>query len=482
MQIAKNKIRFFFYVGSVLSIIILSILFYFDISASLQTEYKNKVNQLSTGIISEKKRLLKNAVDRTIQMIDIERQRAAEESEAAGLSANQVNEKAIERIKNLLHQLRLIDGGYIWVNRIVNYDGGDKYAIREIHPNLPETEGIWLSTETTDIKGKKPYQAELDGMNKNGELYFEYYFKKLNSDEIAHKMSYAKLYKPFDWVVATGVYLDDVDELVKKETKLMQTTYKSQLAFSVYAAIAAIILSTLVLIVFERQISRLIRSYKNDINKYTDSLFEEKEKTEKALKEKETLLREIHHRVKNNIANIEGLLSLQADSNTNPEIKAALYDSVSRVQSMRILYDKLLISEGLRKISIKSYIEDLIDSIQDVFANKENIIIEKSIIDFEIHADKAVTVGVIINEHMTNIFKYAFKDCDKGLVSVSVEKNENIVTVVIQDNGIGIDERTMANKSPGFGLTIIKMLVEQLDGTYSIVNKNGTMSTIQFKV
>ncbi len=199
------------------------------------------------------------------------------------------------------------------------------------------------------------------------------------------------------------------------------------------------------------------------------------------LSEKETLLREVHHRVKNNIANIESLLRLQADSTANPEVKSVLQDATSRVQSMRIIYDKLLLSKDLREISIKNYIENLIGSIHVLFVDKDNIIIEKDITDFNIITKQATTIGIIINELITNALKYAFKDRDKGTVSISIKKAGNMITIIIQDNGIGIDERIMKNKSTGFGLTIVKMLVEQLKGTYSIVNENGTKSIVQFE-
>ncbi len=206
------------------------------------------------------------------------------------------------------------------------------------------------------------------------------------------------------------------------------------------------------------------------------------EEIQKQLSDKEILLREVHHRVKNNISNIASLLSLQAGSTNNLEVSAALNDAVSRVQSMRILYDKLLLSKDIHKISIKTYIEDLVDSLHDIFVDKDNIIIEKHISDFNIISKQATPIGIIINELLTNVFKYAFKDRDKGTVSVSIEKTENMVTIIIQDNGIGIDGRILENKSPGFGLTIVKMLVEQLKGTYSMVNDNGTKSVIKFEI
>lgn len=202
----------------------------------------------------------------------------------------------------------------------------------------------------------------------------------------------------------------------------------------------------------------------------------------KQLSEKETLLREVHHRVKNNIATIEGLLSLQADSVVQAEAKAALQDSIARVQSMRILYDKLLVSKNLGEVSIRNYTEDLIDSLVTFFDPTHTITVETAIADFGIDSKTAVSIGIIVNELLTNVFKYAFKGRDGGMVTVSIEKEEQTMTLTIHDDGIGVDERKTANESPGFGLTVVKMLAEQLGGSYSSVNENGTKSVVQVEI
>jgi signal transduction histidine kinase len=261
------------------------ILLSFIYSRSLNQEGYRKVDQLSSGIINEKKHFLRNAVERTIFHIETERELVKKMSASQSLTQKQIDEISVERISTFIRDLRLIDNGYVWVNRIVNYQGGDKYAIRQIHPNLPHTEGDWLSTNTTDIQGKKPYEVELKGVKKDGEIYFEYFFKKLTSDNIAHKMSFAKLYKPWNWVVATGVYLDDVDQLVQVETENMKKTLKKQTMYSFSIAAFAVLISTLILIRFEKQISRLIYSHEKDIETYTNNLIKEKEKTELALAE-----------------------------------------------------------------------------------------------------------------------------------------------------------------------------------------------------
>jgi diguanylate cyclase (GGDEF)-like protein len=113
-------------------------------------------------------------------------------------------------VAEIIHSQTFENDGYMWVNEIVNWEGGDNYAIRRIHPNLRNTEGSFLSTNTKDVKGNAPYLAELEGVKKSGELYSTYFFKRKGSDAIAEKLSYAALYKDYSWIVAMGVYLEDV--------------------------------------------------------------------------------------------------------------------------------------------------------------------------------------------------------------------------------------------------------------------------------
>lgn len=125
-----------------------------------------------------------------------------------------IDEKVKSQIHDEIHSFSFSNDAYIWVNEVINYDGGDNYAIRRIHPNLKDTEGMYLSTNMTDIAGNRPYLTELEGVKKDGELFFRYFFKKNNSDIISEKITFAKLYKEYNWIIAMGVHLDDVKALV----------------------------------------------------------------------------------------------------------------------------------------------------------------------------------------------------------------------------------------------------------------------------
>jgi diguanylate cyclase (GGDEF)-like protein len=121
-----------------------------------------------------------------------------------------IDELVKQKIYDDIHGFQFSNDAYLWVNEIIDYDGGDNYAIRRIHPNLKDTEGMYLSTNMTDIAGNLPYLEELEGVKQNGELFFNYFFKKKNSETISEKITYAKLYREYNWIVAMGVHLDDL--------------------------------------------------------------------------------------------------------------------------------------------------------------------------------------------------------------------------------------------------------------------------------
>ncbi len=144
---------------------------------------------------------MKIVVDNVISKIEYLR--------GTGLSDDAVK----KAIADDIHQTVYGKNEYIWVNEVVNYNGGDNYAIRRIHTNLIDTEGDYLSTNTQDAAGNYPYRSELEGINKNGEIYQSYYFKNLADNQISLKYSYAKLYKPYNWIIATGIPLTDLYNL-----------------------------------------------------------------------------------------------------------------------------------------------------------------------------------------------------------------------------------------------------------------------------
>ena len=200
------------------------------------------------------------------------------------------------------------------------------------------------------------------------------------------------------------------------------------------------------------------------------------------LEEKEILLKEVHHRIKNNIASIGGLISLRMQSVTSPEAIAVLQDATSRVNSMRVLYEKLLLNEDYIDISVKNYLEDLTDTIVALFPDRAKIKLERQIADFHLDAKRLFPLGSIVNEVLTNIMKYAFVDRKTGLIKIGLTNVGKHVTLTIQDNGRGLPADSDINESKGFGLMLVKMLSQQLGGSFSMESKAGTLCTIAFDI
>ncbi len=206
------------------------------------------------------------------------------------------------------------------------------------------------------------------------------------------------------------------------------------------------------------------------------------EKIKKLLKEKEIILREVHHRIKNNMNTINSLLTLQADNIKDPSAIAALEDAGSRVHSMMVLYDKLYQSVDFQEISIKEYLPALLDEIIVNFSGNRLVKIEKKIDDFVIDAKKLQPLGIIINELLTNIMKHAFSGIDSGLITVIVKISDKHATITVHDNGIGIPETIDFKSQTGFGLQLVDMLVEQLEGSIRIERGYGTRFVLEFDV
>lgn len=200
----------------------------------------------------------------------------------------------------------------------------------------------------------------------------------------------------------------------------------------------------------------------------------------KLLEEKELLLKEVHHRVKNNIVSIVSLMNLQKRTAKSEETISILNDMIGRIESMGILYEKLMSTNLYREISIKQYTEELIDRIADVFSNQQKILITNDIQDFYINSKKAFYLGMMINEILTNILKHAFKGREKGKVDIVIKKDEKVI-LKIKDDGIGLPEDFDINTNEGFGIMLIRLLVQQLEGEISFKSTPGAGSEVIFK-
>lgn len=179
---------------------------------------------------------------------------------------------------------------------------------------------------------------------------------------------------------------------------------------------------------------------------------------------------------------VSSLLSLQALALTEPLSMIALNDAKNRVQSMGVLYDKLYQSSDYSTVSIKEYITALVDDIICSFSDNDNVDKKIMIQDFVLDAKHLQPLGIILNELLTNIMKYAFKGRDRGLITVYATNSNRHVVISVKDDGLGMPESITFENSTGFGLQLVKALTQQLYGTIRIERGYGTKVVLEFDV
>lgn len=196
----------------------------------------------------------------------------------------------------------------------------------------------------------------------------------------------------------------------------------------------------------------------------------------------ELLLKEIHHRVKNNLELVKSLIALQSAQLEDSPTKDAMIASQNRVQSMGIIHQKLYQGENLGSIDMKDYFLNLSDGILDTFNADDKVKIECAMEQLELDVDTAVPIGLIVNELLTNALKYAFPEDSKGKIEISLtQSTPETLTLKVIDNGVG---KTIgaSPKGTGFGSQLIKLLTQQLNGNMEERHMNGTTVLFEFKI
>jgi len=198
--------------------------------------------------------------------------------------------------------------------------------------------------------------------------------------------------------------------------------------------------------------------------------------------EKEFLIKEIHHRVNNNLQVLSSLLHLQADYIKDPVALNAVEDGRNRVQSMGLIHQRLYLGENLTAVRMEDYIQDLTDSLVQSFGLSKEVEVKTSIQIPPLDIDSAIPLGLIINELFTNALKHAFSEGKGGLVEIDLWINEEEeLCLSVADNGAGVNGKAKVKPSTLFGTDLIKILSKKLKGNIQIDNDMGYRTSIRFK-
>ena len=317
----------------------------------------------------------------------------------------------------------------------------------------------WLIMEAyyfihTDYKGKGEFDRALHYFSK-----YHHLLDSLNSNENTDKIErlhieYNSGQKDFQ--------IQELEQKNKEQQELAQRKSTIQLLL--------VILSVFLLVL----IILMIRQIK--LKKRNNFLLQ------KLLNQKEVLLKEIHHRVKNNFQLISSLLNLQAGSINDKNIQLALFKNKNRIDSMALVHKSLYENDDLVNIDINKYVHHLVDNVKSSFnpENKEiNVIVE--IENILLESDQATPLGLIINELITNAYKYAFIDKKGGELKIGIrQRYENEFCILVKDNGSGLPKDFSIENSKTLGMELVQLLSDQLGGTLELKNENGAMIQIIF--
>lgn len=208
------------------------------------------------------------------------------------------------------------------------------------------------------------------------------------------------------------------------------------------------------------------------------------EQLQKSLHEKEILLSEIHHRVKNNLALVSGMLQMQVFDEENEEVLNKLNNSMLRVETMASIHQLLYESNSFSRLEFSKIVNKLIKATHNSFSADKDIEIEIETEPFELNINQAVPCSLIINEVITNVYKHAFKGRNRGWIRAKLHREENRVTFTIEDDGVGLPEGFDMSQLSSLGTKIISALVKQLEGTFKLMRRDvcGTIFHLEFLV
>jgi two-component sensor histidine kinase len=257
----------------------------------------------------------------------------------------------------------------------------------------------------------------------------------------------------------------------KKEHQISNLYQENQIKM-VFLVVAAILIGILVffgLVSFKQK--RLIEQ-KNEL------LIVQNAKIQEQADKLKLMMKELHHRVKNNLSIVSSLLNLQTYGLKDDNAIRAVQTGQRRVEAMSLIHQKLYQTEHITTINMREYIVDLVENIMDSYGyDRDNFTLNLEVVQEEVDVDLGIPLGLILNELITNAFKYAYQGIQKPSLSISFKVGDGI-TLNVADNGIGIDLAKWNQKGVSFGKQLIVSLSKQVSGTYHIHNQNGTIFTL----
>lgn len=288
-------------------------------------------------------------------------------------------------------------------------------------------------------------------------------------DDLLHNDIKTRQFQQLDVEYETSKKVDSIFLLTQK-THLQETNlHQAQMIRNITIVGIVLALAVLGLLYWQYRLKRETNKIMAFQNEYLEQL----------VTEKEWLLQEVNHRVKNNLQTIVSLLELQSDT-LSGDAHFALQTSQNRIYATSLLYQKLYRTDNVSSVNMQVYITELVHHLRDALGGSTYVSVRLDIAPVEINVSQGVPLGIMINEIITNAFKYAFDESiTHPEIMVSLVVNEKVAHLIVKDNGIGL--LAIGEENYGIGLKLVKGLAESINGEASIVANNGTVVEIVFE-
>ena len=297
----------------------------------------------------------------------------------------------------------------------------------------------------------------------------EYHKKFIAVKDSIYNEASNKLQAELETKYRSGKKQREID-LLKKEKEISNIKYGRNQILAYAASGGALLLLVLAIVVYMNNRQK---------QKVNVMLTEQNRKISRQKEEKEVLLKEVHHRVKNNLQVISSLLNLQSVHIEDPEVAMLFTDCQNRVRSMALIHEKLYTASDLSKVEIQSYVESLSNSLLRTYRLNSNITLDLQLSVKSFGVSTLIPVGLLLNELMSNSLKHAFYDEGSGVLTVKLRSLGNhTYELIVGDNGIGIPDNLVSRQVNSLGLELVHTFVEQLEGTIERLDEPGTVFRI----
>ena len=444
--------------------------------------------QMREQILAYEKAIVRREVEHVIHMIDSEIDHARRANPALTALPDAINAELQEKMIRTIDSILYGDEGYVFV---LGFDGVIRASAQTEDPT-GEVVNLMLSTIADYPDG----------------AYVEYSWRKRTVPDVAPKISYIHAVPQWEWVIGAGFYLDDLAAAMADRSAIMTRHFWLSVLSSSLVLVAVIVATLVMGRAIGRRIGATIDTFINDIGSaiVTNETIDQSAQpfTElrsiarslngvlrdkaaaarvlsESLREKEILLREVHHRTKNNLQIVSSILHLQAGSFDDDRFHAALSECINRIHSMALVHEHLYQNERLSRIDMRDYLTSLVGSIRAGHEGASDRIaysvdVERGV---EFSVDLAIPCGLIVTEIVSNSIKHAFPDERGGTVALSLNRAGARFVLEVADDGVGIPSGIDRERPDSLGLTLLGALTDQISATVTATTDSGVRWRIE---